>query len=223
MTSANDREPPADPAGEAEPELIRRIASADLVAFEAIYDLYGSAAYGVALRITTDEALAQDVVQEAFVSVWRHAARFDAGRGSVKTWVLAIVHHRAIDEVRRRRGIEGLPELEDDLPAQLTLQDVWVDVAQRLDATMVRDAFAVLPEPQQEALRLAYFEGLTQEEIALRTGAPLGTVKGRVRLGLLALRRQLIDGGDRGGGPIDRRSTAEPEASGASSWAETDR
>jgi RNA polymerase sigma-70 factor (ECF subfamily) len=194
MTSANDRVPPAESAATSEPELLRRIASADLVALEALYDLYGSAAYGVALRITSDEALAQDVVQDAFISVWRHAARFDAARGSVKTWLLAIVHNRAIDEVRRRRDTVGLPDPDDDPPPPLTLPDVWTEVAARFDATTVRQAFAALPEPQREALRLAYYEGLTQEEIASRTGTPLGTVKSRTRLGLLGLRQRLSGG-----------------------------
>jgi RNA polymerase sigma factor (sigma-70 family) len=197
MTSANDRVPPADRAGDNEAELLRRIASADLVAFEALYDLYGSTAYGVALRITFDEALAQDVVQDAFISVWRHAARFDPARGSVKTWLMAIVHHRAVDEIRLRGRTEALPEGDEDPPAPLTLPDVWVEVAERFDATAVRLAFAGLPEPQREALRLAYYEGLTQEEIAVRTNAPLGTVKGRTRLGLQAMRRLIDEPGSR--------------------------
>jgi RNA polymerase sigma factor (sigma-70 family) len=222
MTSANDREPSAEGAAESEPELLRRIASADLVAFEAIYDLYGSVAYGVAIRITFDEGLAQDVVQDAFISVWRHAAQFDPDRGSVKTWLLAIVHHRALDEVRRRRGIEGLPEPEDDLPAPLTLPDVWGEVAERLDAETVREAFAGLPEPQREALRLAYYEGLTHEEIASRTGTPLGTVKSRTRLGLLGLRRRLNREDPVGGRP-NRPSGTDPGARGSRAWAEGDR
>lgn len=194
MTSANDRGPSAERAAESESELLRRIASADLVAFEALYDIYGSVAYGVALRITYDEALAQDVVQDTFLSVWRHAARFDPARGSVKTWLLAIVHHRAVDQVRGRRETVVLPDPDDDLPGPLTLPDVWGDVVDRFDAEKVRAAFARLPEPQREVLRLAYYEGLTHEEIAVRMGSPLGTVKSRTRLGLLGLRRQLSDG-----------------------------
>jgi RNA polymerase sigma factor (sigma-70 family) len=215
MTNAEDGKPPVQEAAELEPDLLRRIASADLAAFESLYDSYGSVAYGVAVRITVDEALAQDVVQDAFISVWRNAARFDPSRGTVKTWLLAIVHHRAIDEVRRRRGIQGLPEPEDDLPAPLTMQDVWGEVSERLDATSVRAAFAGLPEPQREALRLAYYEGLTQEEIASRTGTPLGTVKSRTRLGLLSLRRLLADGVDGGDGQPDRRTGAGRDAPGA--------
>ena len=213
MTTAEDGTARAGRADES--ELLRRVASADLRAFESLYDSYGSVAYGVALRITVDEAAAQDAVQEAFISVWRHAAGFDPARGSVKTWILAIVHHRAIDEVRRRRDLQGLPDIEDDLPATLTTQDVWGEVAERLDATTVREAFAGLPEPQREALRLAYYEGLTQEEIASRTGTPLGTVKSRTRLGLLSLRRRLVDGGDDGDGRLERPTGAGRAAPGA--------
>ncbi len=184
--------------------------------------MYGSPAYGVALRITFDEALAQDVVQDAFISVWRHAARFDPVRGSVKTWLLAIVHNRAVDEVRRRRETEGFPDPEDP-PPPLTRQDVWVEVAERLDATTLREAFAGLPEPQREALWLAYYEGLTQEEIASLTGTPLGTIKSRTRLGLLGLRRRLAAGGDQGDEQPDRQCGAGPEADDAQAWPEGDR
>lgn len=216
MTSPNDRVQPADGAGDNEAELLRRIASADLVAFEALYDLYGSTAYGVAIRITFDEALAQDVVQEAFISVWRNARRFDPARGSVKTWLLAIVHHRAVDEIRLRGKTEALPEDDEDPPAPLTLPDVWVEVAERFDAMTVRLAFAGLPEPQREALRLAYYEGLTQEEIAVRTNAPLGTVKGRTRLGLQALRRSIGERG-RGDGLTDGPADGSPRGDGLTS------
>jgi RNA polymerase sigma-70 factor (ECF subfamily) len=223
MTSANDRVPPAERAAEPESELLRRIASADLVAFEAIYDMYGSVAYSVALRITFDEALAQDIVQDAFLSVWRHAAGFDASRGSVKTWLLSIVHNRAIDEVRRRRKTEALPGVEDDPPSPLILPDLWGEVAARLDATTVREAFAELPEPQREALRLAYFDGLTQEEIASRTGTPLGTVKSRVRLGLAGLRRLLVDASEPGDGRMTRPPDAGSGTAGGRSTAEHER
>ncbi len=119
----------------------------------------------------------------------------------MKTWLLSIVHHRAIDEVRLRRNLEALPEQDDDPPAALTLPDVWGQVAQRFDAGVVREVFAQLPEAQREVLLLAYYEGLTNEQIAVRTKAPLGTVKGRIRLGLLHLRRALVD--DLGPGQAD--------------------
>jgi RNA polymerase sigma-70 factor (ECF subfamily) len=150
-------------------------------------------AYSIAYRITNDAAAAEDVVQEAFLGAWRNAARYVEGRGSVKTWLLSIVHHRAIDAVRRRRPVAELPEREDVPPPALRLPDVWGEVSANLDAEAVRAALAGLPDVQREAIELAYFGGLTQQEIAERTGTPLGTVKSRMRLGLLAMRRVLIE------------------------------
>src|SRR6185503_5190976 len=132
----------------------------------------------------------------AFLGVWRNASRYVEGRGSVKTWLLSIVHHRAIDAVRRRRPTTELPEREDIPPPQLTVPDIWPDVAAELDRAEIAAALATLSPAQREAIELAYWGGLTQQEIAERTGAPLGTVKSRVRLGLLALRRALV--GDEG-------------------------
>ena len=146
--------------------------------------------YGLALRITADPALAQDAVQEAFVGIWRNASSYAAGRASVRTWVLAITHNRSIDLVRRRRPVAPLPEVED-LPATLTAPDVWPEVARAADAKAVRAAMDVLPAAQREVIEWAYFGGLTQTDIAERAGVPLGTVKGRVRLALQALRRAL--------------------------------
>jgi RNA polymerase sigma-70 factor (ECF subfamily) len=152
-------------------------------------------AISIALRVTGDATLAEDVLQDAFLGAWRHAARYAEGRGSVKTWLLAIVHHRAVDAVRRRRPTAALPETEDVAPPALTLPDVWGEVSADLDAETVRGALDTLPDAQREAIELAYFGGLTQQEIADRTGAPLGTVKGRMRLGLLAMRKHLLEQG----------------------------
>ena len=175
--------------------ILARIADGELNALEALYDRYRTVAYSIALRVTGDATLAEDVLQEAFLGAWRHAGRYAEVRGSVKTWLLAIVHHRAVDAVRRRRPTAALPETEDVAPRALTLPDVWGEVSAGLDADTVRGALAVLPEAQREAIELAYFGGLTQQEIAERTGAPLGTVKGRMRLGLLAMRRYLLEQG----------------------------
>jgi len=175
--------------------ILARIADGELNALEALYDRYRTVAYSIALRVTGDATLAEDVLQEAFLGAWRHAGRYAEVRGSVKTWLLAIVHHRAVDAVRRRRPTTALPETEDVAPPALTLPDVWGEVSADLDADTVRGALAVLPEAQREAIELAYFGGLTQQEIAERTGAPLGTVKGRMRLGLLAMRRYLLEQG----------------------------
>lgn len=168
-----------------------RIADGELAALEDLYDRYKTMAYSIAYRITNDATLAEDVVQDAFLGAWRNAARYVEGRGSVKTWLLSIVHHRAIDAIRRRRPTTELPDAEMPTPAALTLPDVWAEVSAGLDATMVRSALDSLSDVQREALELAYFGGLTQGEIAERTGTPLGTVKSRMRLGLLAMRRSL--------------------------------
>jgi RNA polymerase sigma-70 factor (ECF subfamily) len=193
----------SNPSGGAAPEpvgdaavdagLLSAVAAGELDALEALYDRYRTMAYSIAFRITADTTAAEDVVQDAFLGVWRNASRYAEGRGTVKTWLLSIVHHRAVDAVRRRRPTVELPEREDVPPAALTLPDVWAEVSGRIDADVVRRALATLPASQREALELAYYGGLTQLEIAGRTGAPLGTVKSRMRLGLLSLRRVLAD------------------------------
>ena len=179
--------------------VLARVADGELGALEELYDRYRTMAYSIALRVTGDATLAEDVLQDAFLGAWRHAGRYAEGRGSVKTWLLAIVHHRAIDAIRRRRPTTTLPDREDVPPAALQVPDLWGDVAAGLDAETVRTALGLLPATQREAIELAYFGGLTQQEIATRIGAPLGTVKGRMRLGLLAMRRTLLEQG--GGEP----------------------
>jgi RNA polymerase sigma-70 factor, ECF subfamily len=178
-------------ADDADRAALERIARDELGALDELYERYKTMAYSIAYRITNDATLAEDVVQEAFLGVWRNAARYVVGRGSVKTWVLSIVHHRAIDAVRRRRATVELPERDDVPPLPMRLPDVWADVSTNLEADEVRAALASLTDVQREALELAYFGGLTQVEIAERTGTPLGTVKSRMRLGLLAMRKVL--------------------------------
>jgi RNA polymerase sigma-70 factor (ECF subfamily) len=184
----------ASPVDEADRAVLDRLADGELDALEDLYDRYKTMAYSIAYRITNDATLAEDVVQEAFLGAWRNAARYVEGRGSVKTWLLSIVHHRAIDAVRRRRPTTELPDVEVPPPAALTLPDVWAEVSAVLDADTVQGALAALSDVQREAIELAYFGGLTQQEIAERTAAPLGTVKSRMRLGLLAMRRHLEAG-----------------------------
>jgi RNA polymerase sigma-70 factor (ECF subfamily) len=183
----------ASPADDADRAVLERIVAGDLHALEALYDRYRTMAYSIAYRITNDATLAEDVVQDAFLGAWRNAARYVEGRGSVKTWMLSIVHHRAIDAIRRRKPTTELPEREDIPPAELRLPDIWAEVSANLDADAVRGAMAVLSDVQREAIELAYFGGLTQQEIAIRMDTPLGTVKSRMRLGLLAMRRALTD------------------------------
>ena len=184
---------PGSPAAIGDEELLAGLAAGRLEALDVLYERYKTMAYGIARRITGDDSLAEDVVQEAFLGAWRNADRYVAGRGSVKTWLLAIVHHRAIDAVRRRKPASELPEEAEGMrtPEPLTLPDVWGEVAGRLDAGAVQTALTALPALQREALELAYFGGLSQTEIAERTGVPLGTVKSRVRLALVAMRREL--------------------------------
>jgi RNA polymerase sigma factor (sigma-70 family) len=180
--------------GQSEAELMRQVAAGETGGLESLYDRYHGMAYALALRITTETGLAEDVVQDSFLGVWRNAGRYAEAKGSVRGWLLAIVRHRAIDAMRRQRAAVALgEEAEEVLPAALTLPDIWPEIAGRLDAEQVRRALTVLPPAQREVIELAYFDGLTQREIAGRTRAPLGTVKSRMRLGLVALRGQLVD------------------------------
>jgi len=175
--------------------VLARVADGELDALQDLYDRYRTMAYSIALRITADASLAEDVVQDAYLGAWRNAARYVEGKGSVKTWLLSIVHHRAVDAVRRRRPTTELPETDAPPPARLTLPDIWGEVAGNLDRAEIAAALATLSDVQREAIELAYFGGLTQVEIADRTGAPLGTVKSRIRLGLLAMRGALTGEG----------------------------
>lgn len=180
-------------------ETMNRLAGGDLGALDRLYEQYGAMAFSIAYRITGDRAAAEDVVQESFLGAWRNAARYVDGRGTVLTWLLSIVHHRAIDAIRRRRPTAELPESETGLPEPLVMPDTWTEVANGLDRAAIQVALARISEVQREAIELAYFNGLTQTEIAERTGVPLGTVKGRLRLGLQGLRAAMLAiGVDRG-------------------------
>jgi RNA polymerase sigma factor (sigma-70 family) len=170
--------------------LARRIAEdRDPDAFDALYGRHAAAAYGIARRVLCDAALAEDVVQDVFLGFWTSPERFDPSRGTLKTWLLMIVHRRSVDAVRRavvRRKVD----LIDDLgpPAE----DVQDTALRHADAAQVRHALAALPESQRQALLLAYWGGHTQAEIADLIGVPLGTVKSRVYTGFQRLRAQLL-------------------------------
>jgi RNA polymerase sigma-70 factor (ECF subfamily) len=161
-------------------------------AFEAVYDRHGRAAFSLAYRMVGDRNVAEDITQEAFLSMWRSRVRFDRERGSVRAWVLGIVHHRAIDALRRniahdrrRTSAEGLEERQE------APERTDVEVARRDEAREVREALQTLPEQQLEVVRLAYFGGFTHTQIAQMLNMPIGTVKGRMRLGLEKMRRAL--------------------------------
>lgn len=190
---------PGPDADRTDRETMERLANGDLGALDRLYEHYGAMSYSIAYRITGNSATAEDVVQEAFLGAWRNAARYADARGTVRTWLLSIVHHRAIDAVRRRRPTTELPEIETGLPAVLTMPDTWEEVAEGLDREAIQFALGRISDVQREAIELAYFSGLTQTEIAERTGVPLGTVKGRMRLGLQGLRAAMLATGvDRG-------------------------
>jgi RNA polymerase sigma-70 factor (ECF subfamily) len=165
-------------------------ARSDDVAFAELYDRYGRVAFGLALRILRDETLAEDAVQEAFLAIWRGAARFIPERGKASTWILTLVHRRAVDLVRRenRRRAEPLEDREPAAP-QSSAEDVaWL----RLERERVQAALRKLPDVQREALELAYYGGYTQSELAERLGQPLGTIKSRMFAGLTRL-AELLD------------------------------
>jgi RNA polymerase sigma-70 factor (ECF subfamily) len=194
---ASPARPSDDASAPTDEQLMAAIVARDPSAIEALYERHKSMAFGLATRMTGDPALAEDIVQEAFLGVWRSADRYVGSRASARTWVMSIVHHRAIDAIRRRRPADGLPEPEAPSPPALVIDDAWAEVAGRLERSAIASAMTTLSEVQREAIELAYFSGLTQVEIAERTGAPLGTVKSRVRLGLLALRDALVEAGGR--------------------------
>lgn len=163
------------------------IARADDQALAELYRRFGRLAYGLAFRILRDDALAQDAVQEAFLAVWRAADRFVAERAKPSTWLLTLVHRRAVDLVRReqRRRAEPLPDTE---PSAAVTADEAELATQR---QTIRDALRRLPPEQREAIELAYYGGYTQSELAERLGQPLGTIKSRMFTGLARLRETL--------------------------------
>jgi RNA polymerase sigma-70 factor, ECF subfamily len=178
----------------ADEELMQLVYLRDANAFEVLYDRHADAAFSLAHRICQQRALAEDVVQEAFLSLWRSGARYDRNRGSVRTWALGIVHHRAIDALRRRtvreRGLVSDEGVEERLASPGRTD---VEFARRDEAREIRDALEQLPEAQSRVIELAYFDGLTQSEIASKLDTPIGTVKGRMRLGLAKMRMTLGD------------------------------
>ena len=171
--------------------LLRSIQRGGQGAFAALYDRHASAAYGLAVRVTGDPVLAEDVVQDAFLSLWKQAARFDPDRGQVRSWLLTIVHHRAVDVVRRRTGRpeRGLPEGAEDFLAAPGRPEEIAETA--MDAEAVREAVRQIPEDQRRTVEMAYFKGMTHVEIAEEMGVPLGTVKSRLRIGLEKMREML--------------------------------
>jgi RNA polymerase sigma-70 factor (ECF subfamily) len=186
------------------PEALQRLADEDLMtlverrdaeAFAVLYDRHGGAAYSLAHRIVGDPAIAEDVTQEAFLSVWRSGARFDAARGSVRTWTLGIVRNRAIDALRRAASPAPKLDLDDEAVLEARPSEDLTDseAIRRETSRRVRGALSELPREQSEVIGLAYFGGFSHAEIAEMLGMPLGTVKGRMRLGLEKIRVTLAE------------------------------
>jgi len=178
----------------ADEDVMTLVQAGDPRAFEVLYDRHSGAAFSLAYRMVGNRVTAEDVSQEAFLSIWRSRLRYRSDRGSVRTWVLGIVHHRAIDALRRnlvherrRATAEGLEERQE--APELT----DVEVVRRDEARQVRSAIGTLPSEQSRVVELAYFGGFTHSQIAEMLGTPIGTVKGRMRLGLEKLRRELVE------------------------------
>jgi RNA polymerase sigma factor (sigma-70 family) len=179
---------PRDLAHLSDEAVVALVARSEDTALAELYDRYGRVAYGLALRVVRDDALAQDAVQEAFLAVWRTAGRFMPERAKASTWILTLVHRRAVDVVRReeRRRAESL-ELAPEQATAAADDDAWL----RLRRERVQSALKQLPDQQREALELAYYGGFTQSELAERLGQPLGTIKSRMFGGLARLRELL--------------------------------
>ncbi|MBI4234212.1 MAG: sigma-70 family RNA polymerase sigma factor [Chloroflexi bacterium] len=165
-------------------------------ALEALYQRHARRVFTLAFGILRDRASAEEATEEVFLRVWRNASTYDTQRGQFTTWLLSIAHHRAVDLLRHRRASSGRDE---EMPAE-EMQDPGIDLPERasesIEGEQVRRAMAALPPEQREVLHLAYFQGYTQSEIARRLGAPLGTVKTRIRLGIQKLREALAPQGE---------------------------
>jgi RNA polymerase sigma-70 factor, ECF subfamily len=180
----------------ADEELMPLIGEKDVDAFEVFYDRHGGVAYSLAYRIVGERGAAEDVTQEAFISIWRSGARYDPTRGSVRSWTLQVVRNRAIDALRSRAGRAAKLDFDDDSILEHRPSEELTDseALRRETAQEVRGALDELPGEQSKVIQLAYFGGFSHSEIASMLGVPLGTVKGRMRLGLEKIRGELAEG-----------------------------
>jgi RNA polymerase sigma-70 factor, ECF subfamily len=182
----------------ADEDLASRVAQSDAAALEQLYDRYVRQCFGLAVRIVGDSALAEEIVQEVFLKLWTQPQSYSQARGRFVSWLLSLVHHRSIDEIRRRSRTEVTLDGATSSPLYLQAdpepepgEQVWVaDLGKT-----VRSALAQLPPNQREPIELAFFRGLTHTQIAARLGQPLGTVKTRIRLGMSAMREALKGAG----------------------------
>ncbi|MDQ6776155.1 MAG: sigma-70 family RNA polymerase sigma factor [Actinomycetota bacterium] len=178
--------------GLADEELMVRLARGDADAFDLIYERHADAAFSLAYRISGSRAAAEEVAQDAFLALWRNGARYEQSRGSVRNWVLGIVHNRAIDALRRAVRHESRRAGDEGLAERLMAPDrTDEEVARREEASAIRTLLEDLPGDQRRVIELAYFAGFTHTEIAEMLEIPVGTVKGRMRLGLDKLRLRM--------------------------------
>ena len=181
--SRRDANQPTDDA------LIGALAGRDLTALAVLYDRYGRVAYALAYRILGEPEAAENVVHDGFLSAWRGAGSYRSERGNVRGWLLSIVHHRAVDVLRRKTTFRPAPlEVAEQRPAD---EDTAEEATRNVEHATVRAALEALPQAQRRTIELAYFGGYTHVELAEIMGVPLGTVKGRMRIGLQKLRRAL--------------------------------
>ncbi|MDX6655904.1 MAG: hypothetical protein QOH62_697 [Solirubrobacteraceae bacterium] len=176
----------------ADEDLMHLVRKGDSAAFEVVYERHATAAFSLAYRMVASRNAAEDVVQDAFLSLWRSGARYERTRGSVRTWILGIVHNRAIDALRRSMRHDRRRVSDEGIEERFEAKELTdVDAARNEEAREVRDALRALPDEQCKVIELAYFGGFSQSEIATMLDTPIGTVKGRMRLGLEKMRGHL--------------------------------
>ena len=187
----------AEPADARDEDLLLRLGAGDEQAFRELFGRYAAVAHALAFRLVRQAQVAEEIVQESFLAVWRNPDRYDAARGSVRSWLMGTVHHRAVDAVRReqaqRRRAEQASELGPGI-VEDPVDDVLAAIDLPRERRLVRVALGELPEEQREVIQRMYFDGLSQSQIAERTGLPLGTVKSRTLLAMRRLRATLGEG-----------------------------
>jgi RNA polymerase sigma-70 factor, ECF subfamily len=189
------RSPSSTLSALADEELMQLVRRGEARAFEILYDRHSGVAFSLAYRMVGTRAAAEDVVQEAFLAFWRANERYDRARGSVRTWILGIVHNRAIDSLRRATVHDRRKVSDEGLEERFAAPErTEAEVARRDEAREVRTALDTLPADQLRVIELAYYGGFSHSEIASMLEAPIGTVKGRMRLGLAKMRDQLAEG-----------------------------
>lgn len=198
--------------GPAGADLLVRMRAGDRSAVGELYDRYSRPAFALARRVLADDVLAEDVLQDVFLSVWRDPGAFDAARGSFSSWLMAMVHHKAVDAVRREESHRRRQTRAEDelvLSAPTSTRDVEDEAWSRVVSEQVRGALSSLPAAQREALTLAYYGGYTQREVAALTSTPLGTVKTRMLAGMRRLREELGGVAGAPGGALSESAPAD--------------